>query len=56
MAIQNPPITDNSTLNNALLEIINESNRAERKLVDLIIAIDTATSFTDLQDKVDKLK
>jgi len=55
MAIQNPPITKDSTLNFALLEIIRELNSSEQRLLKLISQIKSATDFVDLQNKVNEL-
>ena len=52
MAIQNPPITDNSTLDFTLLELIRESNDSQQRLLQLISQIQTAVDFADLQKKV----
>jgi len=54
MAIQNPPITENPTLDLTLLELITLINNLEQKNLKLINDIRTATSFTDLQTKVDE--
>jgi len=54
MAIQNPPITENPTLDLTLLELITLINSLEQKNLKLINDIRTATSFTDLQTKVDE--
>jgi len=52
MAIQNPPLTDNATLNFSLLELVNELNAVEQRLLTLINQIKTAQNFADLQAKV----
>jgi len=52
MAIINPPLTDNKTLNLTLLSLIKELNLLNKKQTNLIIDISKATSFSDLQDKV----
>jgi hypothetical protein len=52
MAIQNPPLTDNPTLNFALLELIREVNNSEQRLLRLVDQIKTSTDFADLQAKV----
>ena len=52
MAIQNPPITDNSSLDFTLLELIRLINDLESKNLKLINDIKTATNFADLQTKV----
>lgn len=53
MAIQNPPITDDPALDFTLLELIRLVNDLESKNLKLINDIKEATSFTDLQTKVD---
>lgn len=52
MAIQNPPITDNPSLDFTLLELIKLINDLESKNLELINDIKTATNFADLQTKV----
>ena len=52
MAILNPPLTDNKTLNSTLLSLIKEINRIDRKHSNLINDIVNATNFADLQAKV----
>jgi len=54
MAIQNPPLVEDTDLNFTLLEIVNLINSLEQKNLKLINDIRTATSFTDLQTKVDE--
>jgi len=54
MAIQNPPLVEDTDLNFTLLEIITLINSLEQKNLKLINDIRTATSFTDLQTKVDE--
>jgi hypothetical protein len=54
MAIQNPPLTDNPTLNFALLELVREVNNSEQRLLTLINQIKTSTDFADLQAKVNE--
>jgi hypothetical protein len=52
MPIPNPPLTDNKVLNYTLLSIIKEVNRIDQRQVALISDIIGATSFADLQTKV----
>jgi hypothetical protein len=52
MAIQQPPITEDSSLNFTLLELINLINKLESDNVALIKDIKAATNFADLQAKV----
>ena len=52
MSIQNPPITENSSLDFTLLELIRLINDLENKNLKLINDIKTATNFADLQTKV----
>lgn len=54
MAINNPPLTDNSTLNMILLEVIREVNLLEQRQLKLLQDIRQATSFADLQVRIDK--
>jgi len=53
MPIQNPPITENSSLDFTLLELIRLINDLESKNIKLINDIKDATDFADLQTKVD---
>ncbi len=52
MAIQNPPLTDNSALNYALLEIIRQVNNNEQRLLQLVDQIKTSADFAELQERV----
>jgi len=52
MSIQNPPITENPSLDFTLLELIRLINDLENKNLKLINDIKTATNFADLQTKV----
>lgn len=52
MAIQNPPLTDNSALNYVLLEIIRQVNNDEQRLLQLIDQIKTSADFVELQERV----
>lgn len=52
MSIQNPPLTEDRTLNFALLELVREVNNSEQRLLKLIDQIKTASDFADLQAKV----
>jgi len=52
MAIQNPPITNDSSLNFILLELIRLVNDLESKNLRLINDIKEADDFADLQEKV----
>lgn len=54
MAIQNPPISDNTSVDFILLELITLVNSLEQKNLKLINDIRTATNFADLQTKVDE--
>jgi hypothetical protein len=54
MAIQNPPLTDDSNLNFTLLELITLVNNLEQKNLTLIENIRTSTDFAQLKTKVDK--
>lgn len=54
MAIQNPPISDNTSVDFTLLELITLVNSLEQKNLKLINDIRTATNFADLQTKVDE--
>jgi len=54
MAITNPPITDDSTLDFTLLELIKLINELEQKNLKLIQDIRDATSFADLQARIDQ--
>jgi len=52
MALINPPLTENKTLNLTLLSLVRELNLLNKKQINLITDISEATSFSDLQDKV----
>ena len=52
MAIQNPPLTQDKTLNFALLELVREVNTSEQRLLKLIETIKTASDFADLQARI----
>jgi hypothetical protein len=52
MAIQNPPITENSTLDFVLFEMVRQINELEQKNLKLLADIKSASDFADLQTKV----
>ena len=52
MAVQNPPITDNPSLDFTLLEMIKLINELEQRNNRLIKDIRESTNFADLQSKV----
>jgi hypothetical protein len=54
MAINNPPLTENSTLNMSLLEIVTEINLLQQQNVKLLADIRAATDFADLKVRIDK--
>ena len=54
MPINNPPLTDNSTLNLVLLEVVREVNLLEQRQLKLLEDIRAATDFADLQTRIDK--
>jgi len=54
MAINNPPLTDNSTLNVVLLEVVREINLIEQRQLQLLADIRASTSFADLQTRIDQ--
>jgi len=54
MAIQNPPITDQPTLDFTLLEMVKLINALEQQNIQLIKDIKEATDFADLQAKVNR--
>jgi|TARA_R110000751_G_scaffold37153_4_gene90293 hypothetical protein len=54
MAINNPPITENSTLNLTLLEMVRQINILEQAQLKLLTDIRLATNFADLQVRIDK--
>ena len=53
MAINNPPITNDSTLNNTLLQLIEQLNLLEQKHLRLLEDIRKASSLSDLQTRID---
>ena len=54
MAINNPPLTDNSTLNLTLLELVTEVNLLQQQNARLLDDIRKATNFADLKIRIDK--
>ena len=52
MAIQNPPITDDDTLNFILLEMVNQVNELEQKNLKLLADIEAASDFADLKIRI----
>ena len=54
MAINNPPLTENPTLNMSLLEIVTEINLLQQQNVKLLADIRAATDFADLKVRIDK--
>jgi hypothetical protein len=54
MAINNPPITENSTLNLTLLEIVRQINILEQAQLKLLTDIRLSTNFADLKIRIDK--
>jgi hypothetical protein len=54
MAINNPPLTDNSTLNMSLLEIVTEINLLQQQNVKLLADIRAATDFANLKVRIDE--
>ena len=52
MAIQNPPLTEDKTLNFALLELVREVNNSEQRLLKLINQIKTSADFAELQERI----
>jgi hypothetical protein len=52
MAINNPPITENSTLNLILLELVREVNLLEQKQLKLLADIKAASDFADLKVRI----
>lgn len=52
MAIQNPPITEQSSLDFTLLEMVKLINELEQQNLKLINDIKESTNFADLQNKV----
>jgi len=53
MAINNPPITKDTTLNMTLLELIEQLNLLEQKHLRLLEDIRKASSLSDLQTRID---
>ncbi len=54
MAINNPPLTDNSTLNLILLEVIREVNLIEQRQLKLLSDIRASSNFADLKIRIDQ--
>ena len=54
MSINNPPLTDNSTLNLTLLEMVREINLLEQQRVKLLTDIKNSTNFADLQSRINQ--
>jgi hypothetical protein len=54
MPINNPPLTDNSTLNIVLLELVRQVNFLEQAQLKLLTDIRSSSSFADLQARIDK--
>ena len=54
MAINNPPITENTTLNATLLELVSEVNLLQSQYIKLLDDIRNATNFADLQVRINK--
>jgi len=54
MALQNPPITDDATLDFTLLEMVRLINELEQKNLKLIKDIRESTNFADLQTRIDQ--
>ena len=54
MAINNPPLTDNSTLNMVLLEVVREVNLIEQRQLKLLADIRAASNFADLKIRIDQ--
>jgi hypothetical protein len=54
MAINNPPLTENSTLNMSLLEIVTEINLLQQQNVKLLADIRAATDFANLKVRIDE--
>lgn len=55
MALVEPPVTDNSALNFSLSNLTQQTNRQEDQFRELLTAIKTATSLSDLQEKIKDL-
>ena len=54
MALQNPPITDDTTLDFTLLEMVRLINELEQKHLELLKDIREATDFADLKTRIDQ--
>jgi len=54
MAINNPPLTENSTLNMVLLEVIREINLLEQRQLKLLSDIRASSNFADLKVRIDQ--
>ncbi len=54
MPINNPPLTDNSTLNIVLLELVRQVNFLEQSQLKLLADIRASSNFADLQARIDK--
>jgi len=54
MAINNPPLTENSTLNMVLLELVREVNLLEQRQLKLLADIRAASDFADLKVRIDQ--
>jgi len=54
MPINNPPITENATLNLTLFQILQELNLVQQQNLRLLQDIRDATSLADLKVRIDK--
>ena len=54
MPINNHPLTDNSTLNTVLLELVRQVNYLEQAQLKLLADIRSSSNFADLQARIDK--
>jgi len=54
MAILNPPLTDQPSLDFTMLEIVREINILQQQNLRLIQDIRNSTNFADLQVRIDK--
>jgi len=54
MSVNNPPLTDNPTLNMTLLEIIQAINLQEQNQLKLLQDIRLSTNFADLKIRIDQ--
>lgn len=52
MALLEPPVTDNSALNFTLSKLTQQVNRQEVQIRAILTAIQSATNFADLKEKV----